>query len=81
MTLLSIQVPSARPDAHDVAVRMQHIRGLHTVLLKPSKYDDDGYVLRHWRGVLPRNTLTYLYTLTEDVKRRRSLRQKSKPVL
>ena len=74
MTLLSIQAPSARPDAHDIAVRTQHIRGLHIVLLKPSKYDDDGYVLRHWRGVLPSNTLTCLYTLTEDVKRRRALR-------
>ena len=81
MTLLSIQAPSARPDTHDIAVRTQHMRGLHIVLLKPSKYNDDGYVLRHWRGVLPRNTLTCLYTLTEDVKRRRTLRQKSKPVL
>jgi hypothetical protein len=53
MTLLSSQVPSAHPDAHDIAVRTQHNRGLHVVLLKPSKYDDDGYVLRHWRGCCP----------------------------
>ena len=53
----------------------QGICGLHVVLLKPSKYDDDGYVLRHWRGVLPSNTIACLYALTEDVKRRRALRE------
>lgn len=37
-------------------------------LIKPSKYDDDGYVIRHWRGVLPSNTLACLYGLTEAVR-------------
>jgi Radical SAM superfamily len=74
MTLLSLQLPAACPDARNIAARTQHIRGLHIVLLKPSKYDDDGYVLRHWRGVLPSNTLACLYALTEDIKRRRALR-------
>ncbi|HEX9445675.1 MAG TPA: radical SAM protein [Candidatus Binatia bacterium] len=43
------------------------------VLIKPSKYDDDGYVVRFWRGVLPSNTLNVLHGLTEDVKQRRVL--------
>ena len=30
---------------------------LNLYLIKPSKYDDDGYVIRHWKGVLPSNTL------------------------
>ena len=30
---------------------------LNILLLKPSKYDDDGYVIHHMRGVLPSNTL------------------------
>lgn len=38
-------------------------------LIKPSKYDSDGYVLRHWKGVLPSNTLACLYGLTEDVSK------------
>src|ERR1043166_4811594 len=38
------------------------------VLIKPSKYDDDGYVIRFWKGVLPSNTLNVLYGLTEEVK-------------
>src|ERR671937_663921 len=73
MTLLSIHPPSTR-DQRKIAERTQGIRGLHVVLLKPSKYDDDGYILRHWRGVLPSNTLACLYALTEDVRRRRALR-------
>ena len=74
MTLLSIHPPSTL-DQRKIVERTQGIRGLHVVLLKPSKYDDDGYVLRHWRGVLPSNTLACLYALTEDVKRRRALRE------
>jgi radical SAM superfamily enzyme YgiQ (UPF0313 family) len=38
------------------------------VLIKPSKYDDDGYVIRFWKGVLPSNTLNVLHGLTEEVK-------------
>jgi len=38
------------------------------VLIKPSKYDDHGYVIRFWKGVLPSNTLNVLHGLTEDVK-------------
>ena len=41
------------------------------VLIKPSKYDDDGYVIRFWKGVLPSNTLNVLHGLTEDVRARR----------
>jgi radical SAM superfamily enzyme YgiQ (UPF0313 family) len=46
---------------------------LSVYLVKPSKYDDDGYVVRHWRGVLPSNTLACLHGLTDEVKRRGSL--------
>ncbi|MEK7342032.1 MAG: radical SAM protein, partial [Candidatus Binatota bacterium] len=41
------------------------------VLIKPSKYDDDGYIIRFWKGVLPSNTLNVLNGLTEEVKRGR----------
>jgi radical SAM superfamily enzyme YgiQ (UPF0313 family) len=50
---------------------LQHIRKFHIVLIKPSKYDDDGYVIRFWKGVLPSNTLNVLHGLTEDIKTRR----------
>jgi radical SAM superfamily enzyme YgiQ (UPF0313 family) len=44
-------------------------RRLVVVLVRPSKYDDDGYVVRHWRGTLPSNSLACLTSLTEDVIR------------
>ena len=40
---------------------------LHLYLIKPTQYDDDGYVVRHWRGVLPSNSLACLAGLTEEV--------------
>ncbi|HTQ97450.1 MAG TPA: radical SAM protein [Candidatus Acidoferrum sp.] len=46
---------------------------LNLYLVKPSQYDDDGYVVRHWRGVLPSNTLACLAGLTEDVIRQNRL--------
>jgi radical SAM superfamily enzyme YgiQ (UPF0313 family) len=46
---------------------------VHLYLIKPSQYDDDGYVVRHFRGVLPSNTLACLAGLTEDVVRQKLL--------
>lgn len=36
---------------------------VHVVLIKATRYDDDGYPMRHWRGVLPSNTLACLVSL------------------
>jgi radical SAM superfamily enzyme YgiQ (UPF0313 family) len=47
---------------------LEHIKKFHVVLIKPSKYDDEGYVIRFWKGVLPSNTLNVLHGLTEDIK-------------
>ena len=43
---------------------------LHLYLIKPSKYDDEGYIIRYWKGVLPSNTLSCLNGLSEDARRR-----------
>ena len=45
----------------------------HLVLLKPSHYDDDGYVIRWWRSGIPSNTLATLYALARDADERRVL--------
>ena len=50
---------------------LERIKKFHIVLIKPSKYDDDGYVVRFWKGVLPSNTLNVLHGLTEDIRQRR----------
>jgi hypothetical protein len=53
--------PASRPDV------------FHVFLVRPSKYDDEGFVIRHWRAVVPSNSLACLYGLTEDVRQRRLL--------
>lgn len=42
-------------------------------LIKPSHYDDDGYVIQWWRGFIPSNSLSALYGLTVDAYERRVL--------
>ena len=37
------------------------------VLIKPSRYDDDGYLVRHVFGAVPCNTLMVLHTLTRSL--------------
>jgi radical SAM superfamily enzyme YgiQ (UPF0313 family) len=49
------------------------LKRLHLYLIKPSQYDDDGYVVRHWRGVLPSNTLACLAGLSEEVVAQKGL--------
>jgi hypothetical protein len=40
------------------------------VLIKPSHYDDDGYVIQWVRSAIPTNSLATLYGLAEDCARR-----------
>jgi len=49
------------------AVPRSKKKQLRVIIVKPSKYDDQGYVIRHFRGVLPSNTLACLTSLTRDV--------------
>jgi hypothetical protein len=49
------------------------MRVFHLILLKPSHYDDDGYVIRWWRSGIPSNTLATLYALGRDAGERRVL--------
>src|SRR3974390_2786747 len=42
-------------------------------LVKPSHYDDDGYVIRWWRAMIPSNSLAALYGIAADCAERRVL--------
>ncbi|MFQ5881154.1 MAG: B12-binding domain-containing radical SAM protein [Candidatus Methylomirabilales bacterium] len=42
-------------------------------LIKPSHYDDDGYVIQWWKAWIPSNSLSCLYGLTLDLAERRVL--------
>jgi len=43
------------------------------LLIKPSHYDDDGYVIQWWRSSLPSNSLASVYAIALDCARRRVL--------
>jgi radical SAM superfamily enzyme YgiQ (UPF0313 family) len=48
-------------------------RRFQLVLLKPSHYHDDGYVIRWWRALIPSNSLASVYGLALDCAQRQAL--------
>ena len=57
-----------------MSVPAQHIkRRFQLVLIKPSHYDDDGYVIQWWRSFMPSNSLAVVYGLADDAARRQVL--------
>ena len=49
------------------------MRKFQLVLIKPSHYDDDGYVIRWWRAIIPSNSLAAVYGIAADCAERRVL--------
>ena len=56
-------------ETADVAAQ----RRFQFVLIKPSHYDDDGYVIRWWRSIIPSNSLAALYSIGEGAAARGAL--------
>src|SRR5258707_5330564 len=48
-------------------------RRFQLILIKPSHYDDDGYVIQWFRSVMPSNSLAALYGLAVDADERQVL--------
>jgi radical SAM family protein len=48
-------------------------RRFQLVLIKPSHYDDDGYVIRWWRAMIPSNSLAAVYGIATDCAERQVL--------
>ncbi len=48
-------------------------RRFQVALIKPSHYDDDGYVIQWWRSFIPSNSLAAVYGLLADARDRRVL--------
>src|SRR5208337_1790582 len=42
-------------------------------MIKPSHYDDDGYVIQWWKASIPSNSLASLYAIVMDAAERRVL--------
>jgi radical SAM superfamily enzyme YgiQ (UPF0313 family) len=49
------------------------VRRFQLVLIKPSHYDDDGYVVQWLRSSIPSNSLAVMYTLAADAAQRQVL--------
>ena len=62
--MLSLRHPTAAGSLR------KHFR---IVLIKPSHYDDDGYVIRWYRSPMPANSLASVYGLLDDCAQRRIL--------
>jgi hypothetical protein len=54
-------------------VEMADRRRFVLVLVKPSHYDDDGYVIQWVRSALPSNSLACLYALAKSATERQAL--------
>jgi radical SAM superfamily enzyme YgiQ (UPF0313 family) len=48
-------------------------RFFQLILIKPSHYDDDGYVIRWWRAMIPSNSLASIYGIATDCAERQVL--------
>jgi len=49
------------------------IRRFRIILIKPSHYDSDGYVIQWWRSTIPSNSLASVYGLLDECAQARSL--------
>src|SRR5262249_16657121 len=48
-------------------------RRFQLILIKPSHYGDDGYVIRWWRAMIPSNSLAAVYGIAVDCAERQVL--------
>lgn len=53
-----------------MAVRITQSKLVHTLWIKPSHYDDDGYVIQWWRSSLPANSLATVCGIALDCAER-----------
>ncbi|MBI3808834.1 MAG: hypothetical protein HY281_15200, partial [Nitrospirae bacterium] len=67
-----IEAGSTLPVARKTARETIPCRTVRVYFIKPSKYDEQGFVLQFWKGVLPNNTLTALAALNEEYNRLRA---------
>lgn len=56
-----------------LAIQANLARRFQLILIKPSHYDDDGYVIRWWRAMIPSNSLAAVYGIAADCANRHVL--------
>ena len=70
MTPLSGTGQGMLPEQRSEAITARKFR---VVLVKPSHYDDDGYVILWYRSPMPANSLASVYGLIDDCAQRKIL--------
>jgi hypothetical protein len=58
---------------HCLEISVPARRHFQLILVKPSHYDDDGYVIRWWRAITPSNSLAAVYGIAADCAERQVL--------
>jgi hypothetical protein len=53
--------------------RTKPARKFHVEIIKPSHYDDDGYVIQWWRAFVPSNSLACMFGIVRDAAQRKVL--------
>ena len=61
------------PESASMLQTVAEERRFQLVLIKPSHYDDDGYVIRWWRAMTPSNSLAAVYGIAADCAKRQVL--------
>ncbi|MEJ2573501.1 MAG: radical SAM protein [Gammaproteobacteria bacterium] len=56
-----------------MSVPLPPANSFRILLIKPSHYDDDGYVIQWWRSSLPSNSLASVYAIAQDCANRQVL--------
>ncbi|MFN0138875.1 MAG: B12-binding domain-containing radical SAM protein [Pyrinomonadaceae bacterium] len=59
--------------AYNKQSAMPHKRTFSLILIKPSHYDDDGYVIQWFRSAIPSNSLACLYGLALECRDQKAL--------
>jgi radical SAM superfamily enzyme YgiQ (UPF0313 family) len=68
-----VQSVASSDRAGQAAVASAPPRRFRVILVKPSHYDDDGYVIRWYRSPMPANSLATVYGLVADCAERKVL--------
>src|SRR5271156_6623160 len=68
--MLPVRLPEQLPE---LGTEAGVARKFRVVLVKPSHYEDDGYVIRWFRSPMPANSLASVSGLLDDCARRKIL--------
>ena len=64
---------AVREPVMSSTITSARVRRFCLILVKPSHYDDDGYVIQWYRSTIPSNSLAAVYGLARDCAQRRVL--------